>query len=103
MWTHRSSIDAVAGYSSLSIMFLSMLMSIKLVNLVIEPRLTERGEVLPRIAVEHQLVIDDLKGRLGRDARERNPVLGHGNSQRSRGEHIAVGSVACAVSYDEAA
>ena len=66
MCTQRRSISAVCGYSSLSIMFLSMAQLHERVDLRLLPRLAERGQVLAGVAVEHQLVVHDLEGVVGR-------------------------------------
>ena len=62
MQTQRCSIAAVAGYSSLSIMFLSNVSAISFSACGIHPRGDERREVQPRAAVEHQLVVDEPVG-----------------------------------------
>ena len=61
MCTQRRSISAVCGYSSLSIMFLSIASVHQRVDLGLLPRLAERGQVLAGVAVEHQLVRHDLE------------------------------------------
>ena len=38
----------------------------QLLGLRLHPRGHERGEIHPRVAVEHQLVVDDLVGGVGR-------------------------------------
>ena len=65
MLTQRSSISAVRGYSSLSIMFLSNVSAISSCACGFHPRGDERGEVEPRVAVEHQLVVDELVRDVG--------------------------------------
>ena len=42
-------------------------------DLVVEPRLAERREILPRVAVEHQLILNDVEGDVG-------PQAFHGNA-----------------------
>ena len=66
MATQRRSSSAVCGYSSLSIMFLSKHSAISCVGLRLHPGGHERREVQPRVAVEHQLVVDDLVRDVGR-------------------------------------
>ena len=63
--THRRSISAVWGYSSLSIMFLLMHRSISWWTSGLLPGLAERGQVLAGVAVEQQLVGDGLEGVVG--------------------------------------
>ena len=65
MWMQRSSIAAVCGYSSLSIMFLSNDSHVELRRLRLHPGGDERREVLPGVAVEQDLVVDDLIRGLG--------------------------------------
>ena len=60
MCTQRRSISAVCGYSSLSIMFL-LPQRHQRMDLRLLPRLAERGQVLPGVSVEHQLVRDQLE------------------------------------------
>ena len=59
MFTQRISSSAVRGYSSLSIMFLSNVSAMSCLRLGLHPRGHERGEVEPRVAVEHELVAHD--------------------------------------------
>ena len=66
MLTQRISSSAVCGYSSLSIMFLSKHSAISLSACGSIHVRDERREVQPRVAVEHQLVVDDLVGDVGR-------------------------------------
>ena len=55
----------MAGYSSLSIMFLSIDRIHQLMDLGIEPGLAERRQVLPRVAVEKKLVSNQGMGHIG--------------------------------------
>ena len=71
-------------------MFLSMLRSINLWILVVEPRLAERREILPGVAVEHQLVVDDVKRDVGAQAVARDLVLRNARVHGARRVHIAV-------------
>ena len=50
------------------------------------PRLAERRQVLPRVAVEHQLVVHDLEGRVPADLRRREAVLRDVRPQSMGGE-----------------
>ena len=56
IWTHRRSISAVWGYSSLSIMFLLIDEIHQSVDFVLLPGLAERRQVLPGIPIEEQFV-----------------------------------------------
>ena len=60
MCTQRFSISAVCGYSSLSIMFLSIDSSINWCAFRLGPGGAERRQVLTRIAVEQQLVVHQV-------------------------------------------
>ena len=90
MCTHRRSISAVCGYSSRSIMFLLIDSAIRAKSLGLLPRLAERGQVLPGVAVEDQLV----RHQLERLPRQRlipgEPVLGHRPGQVATGEHAVL-------------
>ena len=57
MCTQRSSISAVCGYSSLSIMFLSSDSSISWRASGSDPGRAEGRQVLPRVAVQQQLIV----------------------------------------------
>ena len=79
MLTQRRSSSAVCGYSSLSIMFLSADSAIRMSASGSIHVVHERREVEPGVAVEHQLVVDDLErgARLhlaGRQVVARDPV-----------------------------
>src|SRR5215212_4059365 len=73
MLTQRLSSSAVCGYSSLSIMFLSKHSAI---SLRLHPCGHERREVQAGVAVEHELVVDDLVGHIGHHRPVRHAVLG---------------------------
>jgi len=58
------------------------------------PGLAERGQVLPRVAVQHQLIGNDLVRVPGQGSLLREPVLGHRPGQVPVSEHTAVELVA---------
>ena len=64
MLQHRRSISAVCGYSSLSIMFFGEHSAMSCSASRLHPRGDERRQVQPGVAVEHQLVVNDLVGRV---------------------------------------
>ena len=66
MLTQRVSSSAVCGYSSLSIMFLSKHSAISFSACGSIQVADERRHVEARVAVEHQLVVDDLVRDVGR-------------------------------------
>ena len=94
MCTQRASSSAVCGYSSLSIMFLSMRQVHQPVDLGLQPRLAERRQVLARVAVEQQLVRHDLVGVPRILLPVGDPVLGHRHRQVVRCEHVILQRVA---------
>ena len=65
MFTQRFSSSAVCGYSSLSIMFLSNVSAIRRSACGSIHVVDERREVQPGVAVEHQLVVDELVRDVG--------------------------------------
>ncbi len=74
MLTQRVSSSAVCGYSSLSIMFLSKHSAISFSACGSIHVRHERRDVQARVAVEHQLVVDDLVGDVGRQLAVRQLV-----------------------------
>ena len=77
MLTQRSSISAVCGYSSLSIMFLSNVSAIRSRASSSIHVVTKRGQIQPRVAVENQLVSDQVVRLLRRQSAIGHAVLGH--------------------------
>ena len=65
MLTQRRSSSAVCGYSSLSTRLRSTARVDQRARLGLHPRRHEGREVQPRVAVEHQLVVDELVGDAG--------------------------------------
>ena len=61
MLTQRRSNSAVCGYSSLSIMFLSSALGHQPHGLGLHPGGHERGQVEPGVAVQHELVVHQLR------------------------------------------
>ena len=90
MCTHRRSISAVCGYSSRSIMFLLTDSAISARDLGFLPRLAERGQVLPRVAIQHQLIRHQLERVPGQRSLRREPVLGHRPGQIPVSEHAVL-------------
>ena len=67
MCTQRFSISAVCGYSSLSIMFLSIDSAISRAS-VPAPGGAERRQVEPSLTIEQQVAADQLVGRVARQS-----------------------------------
>ena len=81
MCTQRRSISAVCGYSSLSIMFLSIDSVHEPVDLGLLPRLAEGGQVLTSIPVEHDLVGDRPESLVGPHLVGREAVGGEADAE----------------------
>ena len=94
MCTQRRSISADWGYSSWSIEVLVDGQIHEGVDLRLLPGLTERGQVLTGVAIEQQLVVDDLIGEVGQGLVLREAVLGEGLGERRGREENVVGGVA---------
>ena len=90
MCTHRRSISAVCGYSSRSIMFLLIDSAIRPMNLGFLPRLAERGQVLPGVPIEHQLIRHQLERIPGQRPVRGEPVLSDRPGQVPVGEHAVL-------------
>ena len=97
MCTQRASISAVCGYSSLSTMFLSSVDGHDLADLGLDPGLAERRQVLARVAVEHQLVADDLEDVAWILLLVGHPVLRQRHREVARGEDVVLERVTDAV------
>jgi hypothetical protein len=62
----------------------------QLMDFGLGPGLTEGRQVLPRVAVEHQLVMDHRVGMARIVFRRRKFVLGHADRQIGRGVHLVI-------------
>src|SRR5215213_3751837 len=95
MLTQRISSSAVWGYSSLSIMFLSRHSAISFSACGSHPRRHECREVQAGVAIEHELVVDDLVGHLGRHRLVGHAVLGDGGALSVGSEERADREILC--------